>query len=99
MAAAAFGGRVILSDLLAEFVHPCPPGPQRQLYRCQTDAEGRAVVCRDRCGHRRANSQSFVIVIPKIEFSLNMLFFQNNDWCLLIPIVAGLSDDRCTGIG
>jgi hypothetical protein len=70
MAAAAFSGRVILSNLLAELVHPCPPGPQRQLYRCQTNAEGRAVLCRDRYSLWRVYLQSFVTIIPKIEFSL-----------------------------
>jgi hypothetical protein len=35
MAAAAFGGRVMSSSLLADFVLP---GPGQQLYRCQPDA-------------------------------------------------------------
>ncbi|KAH8621951.1 hypothetical protein IG631_23346 [Alternaria alternata] len=49
MAAAAFGGRVVLSSLLAEFVDPSLPGPQRRLYRYQTYAEGRVMACRERC--------------------------------------------------
>jgi hypothetical protein len=50
MAAAAFGGRVMLSSLLADFVRLCLPGPQQRLYRCRTDAGGRVVACRDYCG-------------------------------------------------
>jgi hypothetical protein len=50
MAAAAFGGRVILSSLLTEFVDPCLPEAQQKLYRYQTHTEGRVVACRDCCG-------------------------------------------------
>jgi hypothetical protein len=49
MAAAAFGGRVVLSSLLAVFVRLCLPGPQHRLYRCQTNAGGRMATCRDYC--------------------------------------------------
>jgi hypothetical protein len=45
MTAVSFDGRVMLSSLLAEFVCPSLPWPQRRLYRYQTDAEGRVVAC------------------------------------------------------
>jgi hypothetical protein len=74
MAAAAFGGRVILSSLLAEFVDPSLPGPQRRLYRYQTYAEGRVMACRERCSLWQVYLHVFVMVIPKIEFSLCVVF-------------------------
>ena len=81
---AAFGGRVILSSLLAEFVDPSLQGPQRRLYRYQTYAEGRVMACRDRCGPWQMCLYVFVLVIPKIEFSLCVVVF-------LRPVL----DQRC----
>ena len=75
MAAAAFGRRVILSSLLAEFVDPYLPGPQRRLYRYQTYAEGRVMACRERCSLWQVYLHVFVMVIPKIEFLLCVVFF------------------------
>ncbi|KAH3956188.1 hypothetical protein HBI56_240240 [Parastagonospora nodorum] len=57
MAAAAFGGRVILTAL-----------------QMPTDAGGRAVACRDCCGHWQVFLILFVMVIPKIDFSLFVVF-------------------------
>jgi hypothetical protein len=76
MAAAAFGGRVILSSLLAEFVDPSLPGPQRRLYRYQTYAEGRVMACRERCSLWQVYLHVFVMVIRKIEFSLCVVFYR-----------------------
>jgi hypothetical protein len=50
MAAAAFGRRVMLSSLLADFVSLCLPGPQQRLYRCQADVGGRVMARRDYYG-------------------------------------------------
>lgn len=50
------------------------PGPQQQLYRYQTDAGGRAIACRERYGLWRVYLQSFVTIIPEIEFSLFVVF-------------------------
>ena len=85
MAAAAFGGRVILSSLLAEFVDPSLPGPQRRLCSDQTYAEGRVMACRDRCSLWQVCLHAFVMVIPKIEFSLCVVFFVVNRWVDVIP--------------
>jgi hypothetical protein len=74
MAAAAFGERVIQSSLLAEFVDPYLPGPQRRLYRYQTYAEGRVMACRERCTLWQVHLHVFVMVIPNIEFSLCVVF-------------------------
>lgn len=70
MAAAAFGGRVISSSLLAELVDPSLPGPQRRLYRYQTCAAGRVTACRDRCSLWQMLLDVFVMILPKIEFPL-----------------------------
>jgi hypothetical protein len=72
---AAFGGRVILSSLLAEFVDPYLPKPQQRLYKYQTYAEGRVMACRERCSLWQVYLHVFVMVIPKIEFSLWVVFF------------------------
>jgi hypothetical protein len=76
MTAAAFGGRGMLSSLLADFVCLYLPGPQRRLYRYQTDAGGCATACGDRYryGHWQVFSMLFVMVIPRIEFSLCVVF-------------------------
>lgn len=71
-----FGGRVMLSSLLADFVCLCLPGPQQRLYRCQIDAGGRAMACRDRWDHWQVFLMLFMMVIPKIDFSLFVLFFR-----------------------
>jgi hypothetical protein len=39
----------------------CQPGPQQRFYTCQTDAGGRAMACRDCCGHW----QVFQNLIPR----------------------------------
>ncbi|KAH4077082.1 hypothetical protein HBI25_246610 [Parastagonospora nodorum] len=39
-----------------------------------TDAGGRAVACRDCCGHWQVFLILFVMVIPKIDFSLFVVF-------------------------
>jgi hypothetical protein len=85
MAAAAFGGRVILSSLLAEFVDPSLPGPQRRLYRYQTYAEGRVMACRERCSLWQVYLHVFVMVIPKIEFSLCVVFLGLKRSVVLFP--------------
>jgi len=107
MAAAAFGGRVMLSSLLAEIVDPYLPGwlvgwlelifvrrmgitylpgPQRRLYRYQTYAEGRVMACRERCSLWQVYLHVFVMVIPKIEFSLCVVFFSLRLLLSSIPI-------------
>jgi hypothetical protein len=42
-----------------------------------TDAGGRAVACRDCCGHWQVYLMLFVMVIPKIDFSLFVVFPPN----------------------
>jgi hypothetical protein len=82
MAAAAFGRRVIPSSLLAEIVDPYLPGPQRRLYRYQTSAEGRVMACREHCSLWQVYLHVFVMVIPKIVFSL----------CVVFPYVDGVGE-------
>ena len=65
---------VMLSSLLADFVCLCLPGPQQRLYRCQNNAGGRAMVCRDCCDHWQVVLMLFVMIIPKIDFSLFVVF-------------------------
>jgi hypothetical protein len=91
MAAAAFGGRVNLSSLLAEFVDPSLPGPQRRLYRYQTYAEGRVMACREHCSLWQVYLHVCVMVIPKIEFSLCVVFFlyYNKERVNVRPYVPG----------
>jgi hypothetical protein len=86
MAAAAFGRRVILSSLLAEFVDPYLPGPQRRLYRYQTYAEGRVMACREHCSLWQVYLHVFVMVIPKIEFSLCVVFSRSATWLTYIVL-------------
>ena len=85
MAAAAFGGRVILSSLLAEFVDPSLPGPQRWLYRYRTYAEGHVTACRDCCSLWQVYLHVFAMVIPKIEFSLCVVFSPGHAWFTRVP--------------
>ena len=65
---------VMLSSLLADFVCLCLPRPQQRLYRCQNNAGGRAMVCRDCCDHWQVVLMLFVMIIPKIDFSLFVVF-------------------------
>lgn len=75
MAIAAFDGVVMLCSLLANLTDLCVPRPQRLLYRYQIDAEGRAMVCRDRCGHQQMCFDAFVMDFPKSISSLFVVFF------------------------
>jgi hypothetical protein len=84
---AAFGGRVILSSLLAEFVDPYLPKPQQRLYKYQTYAEGRVMACRERCSLWQVYLHVFVMVIPKIEFSLWVVFFCQIGVCLFVCLI------------
>jgi hypothetical protein len=65
----------MLSSLLADFVCLCLPGPQQGLYRCQNNAGGRAMVCRDCCDHWQVVLMLFVMIIPKFDVSLFVVFF------------------------
>jgi hypothetical protein len=73
MAAAVFGGRVMLSSLLTDFVCLCLPEPQQQLYRCQLTQgtrDGLQRLLRPLAGIFDA----FVMLIPKIYFLLFVVF-------------------------
>jgi hypothetical protein len=69
-----------LSSLLADFVCLCLPGPQQRLYRCQNNAGERAMVCRDCCDHWQVVLMLFVMIIPKIDFSLFVVLFLMPEW-------------------
>jgi hypothetical protein len=77
----------MLSSLLADFVCLCLPGPQQRLYRCQNNAGGRAMVCRDCCDHWQVVLMLFVMIIPKIDFSLIVVF---STWCCSLTVVRGV---------
>jgi hypothetical protein len=64
--------------LLAEFVNPFLLGLQRRLYRYQTYAEGRMMACKERCRLWQVYLHVFVMVIPKIEFSLCVVFLRDD---------------------
>ena len=68
MAFAAFGERVELCSLLANFVILFVPWPQRWLYKHQIDAERCVMAYRVRCGHWQMLFDAFVTGFPKSDF-------------------------------
>jgi hypothetical protein len=78
MVVAAFGGRVMLCSLLANFSTVSAAAATVAL-QIPNHAEGRMMACRDHCGHWQVCCDAFVMDNPGIEFSLFVVFFVTKD--------------------
>jgi hypothetical protein len=74
MVVAAFGGRVMLCSLLANFSTVSAAAATVAL-QVPDRAEGRTMACRDHCGHWQVCCDAFVMGFPKTDFSLFVVFF------------------------